>query len=1046
VAWTLADVERSIPEVFSDHARRSPSKPAVAGSEFPATFGQLDAAANRRAHAVLDRCGPGPARTALLMADDTPLIAATLGVLKAGKTTVVINPSDPPGRVEQVLRDARPELVLVDAGHAEVAASAGASPAEVMTIDDAIEGPAVEAPDVRVDPRGLAQLVYTSGSTGRPKGVMQTHRSLLHTVGRLTNVQGVGPEDRLPLLVSTGGWGGTSSLWTALLNGATICPFPLAVRGMTGLAAWAAEQRITVLTTYSSVYRHLTATLEGRPCPPLRLVLLGGEHVLPADRETCRRLFGPDCEFMTAFGSTEAGVVTVHRVGDVDPADGPLPAGRAVDWLDVALLDETGAPVAPGQTGEIVIRNEYRTPGYWGDEVLNAARFGEPGTFRSGDLGRLTPDGLLSVVGRTDLQVKIRGNRILLTDVEGALAALPEITGAAVCPTPTPRGHQTLTAFLTTRPGVGLTGDDVRRAVRGMLPEREIPTGFVFLDSLPLTPRGKVDRERLAAMTEPMAPAPEADAGEPSQTEATLAAIWAAAFEIERVGRADDFFALGGDSLTAAVISAEVHEALGVDLDLRDLVDNPSAARLAQVVDRRRASAPDEDRPALVPVSREEPLPLSFAQERTWLTSRTPEQSAGYTDATSVHIRGPLDVDRFRRAVDRLVERHEMLRTTFTERDGRPVQVVHPPAAFDLPLVDVSSAPDPGHEASATLEEMAAVPFDLERGPLLRLRLLRTAPGEHRLLWTDHHIITDAASSRLFFDELRQLYEADEHGEPVPLPEAPLQYADFAAWERGWLHPSSPHRASELAWWKDALRDAAAPPRVPFTRSDSEPAADPSEGVVFWGLDPDVTHGLDRLGREEAATWYMVRLAAFAAQLAVETGSEDLVLGTYASGRPLPATQSMLGFFSNVVTLRFRLAPELSFREVVGRVRACVADTSPHTSYPYELLCEELRAEGIVPPEIQLIFNPAASDRPPRISGLELTRLRRTYAAMPWGFTFGPNRHREARECGASFDARVHDPAEVRAFIERHRRFAAQAADSPDRPIGALLGSDAVTA
>jgi hypothetical protein len=458
---------------------------------------------------------------------------------------------------------------------------------------------------------------------------------------------------------------------------------------------------------------------------------------------------------------------------------------------------------------------------------------------------------------------------------------------------------------------------------------------------------------------------------------------------------------------------------------------------MAAAVEGLQSRDGNGDRAPLVHASRAAPLPMSFAQERTWRTSQTPEQSAGYTDATRIRIRGWLDAALLRRSVDHIARRHEMLRTTFSERDGQPIQRVHSPEPVDLPLVDLSVTPDAEAQSAELLAQMARVPFDLGRGPLLRLQLVRTAPDEHHLLWVDHHIISDAWSWRVFFDELRALYEAFERGEPAPLPdEVPFQYADFAAWERSWLHPSTSHYKAEVAWWRDALGDAPAPPLFPFSRATPCPEAAPSDGVLFWGLSPEVSRGLERLGREAASTYYMVRLAVLAAHLAIETGGHDVVLGTYATGRPLPETQPMLGFFSNVVTLRLRLAPDLTFRQVLARARACVIDTSPHTDFPYELLCEQLRSDGIVPPEIRLIFNP--TDLPPlRVSELELTRLRRSYEAMPWGFTLGLDRRREASECGVAFDARIHDPALVRGFLDRFQALAAEVCAHPDRPLDA---------
>lgn len=1045
VTWTAADAERSIPDVFAEQVGRDPGAPAFAGTASPLTYGELDALSNRHAHAVLERGAPGTGRVALLLADDAPLVGATLGVLKAGKTAVVLNPGDPPARLQQVLDDARPQLVLVDADHAELAVAAGAGASDLLAIDEREDGSPGGAPEVDVDPGSTAFLIYTSGSAGRPKGVMQTHRSLRHNLWRLSIALDLGPGDRMPVLVSTSSYGGAAILWSALLTGATACQFLIAERGMAGVGSWFAEQKITTVATLSSVFRHILRSLEGETVPSLRAVLLGGEPVMPADFEASRRAFGPQCAFASSLGSTEAGLLTVHWVTeDLDVDAGPLPVGRVLDGVEVLLLDDAGRPVAAGQTGEIVVRNEQLTPGYWSDEALNAARFSKDRSgrlFHTGDLGRWSPDGILTMVGRADLQVKVRGNRISLTEVEGAIAALPDVTGATVCATSSPGRETGLTAYLTARPGAALTATGLRQALRATLPEREIPTAFVFVDSFPMTSRGKVDRDELSRIAPPVPPAGNTTEapGAPSETEAVLAAIWSRALDVERVGPHDDFFALGGASLTAAVIAAGVHAAFGVDLDLGAVVDNPTVAGMAAAVEALQSRDGHDDRPPLARASRAAVLPMSFAQERTWRTSQTPEQSAGYTDATSVRIRGPLDVGLLRRSVDHLARRHEMLRTTFTEHDGQPIQRVHAPEPIDLPLVDLSGATDPGAQSDEVLAEMARRPFDLQRGPLLRLALVRTAPDLHDLLWVDHHIISDAWSWRVFFDELRVLYEGFQRGDPAPLgDELAFQYADFAAWERGWLRPSTPHYESEVAWWREALQDAPPPLLLPFVRETPCPEAAPSDGVNFWGLAPEVSAGLERLGREAAATYYMVRLAVLAAHLATETGSYDVVLGTYATGRSLAETQSMFGFFSNLVTLRLRLAPDLTFRQVVARARACVVDTSPHTDFPYELLCEELRSGGIVPPEIRLIFNPTDLP-PPRLSDLELTMLRRRYEAMPWGFTLGLDRRREASECGVAFDARIYDPEGVRGFLERFQALAAEVCAHPDRSLDAVL-------
>jgi hypothetical protein len=459
---------------------------------------------------------------------------------------------------------------------------------------------------------------------------------------------------------------------------------------------------------------------------------------------------------------------------------------------------------------------------------------------------------------------------------------------------------------------------------------------------------------------------------------------------------------------------------------------------MARAVERLLSADATPSRPALTRASEAEP-PLSFAEESTWNASRTPAASARFTFAVGKRIEGPLDLTALRRAVDHIVRRHEILRTSFTERVGGPVRVVDPAARIDLPLIDVSGAANPDAEAQQVLADQARVAFDLERTPLLRLRLVRTAPAEHHLVWAVHHIVSDDWSWKVFFDELRVLYQAYRDGRPAPLPDdMPLQYGDFAAWQRRWLDPSAEAFRADVAWWGEALHDVVPPPALPFARTDSSRDARPSDGVLRWGVSPAVSRELDRLGRAAGATFFMVRLAVFAAHLALETRHDDVVVGTYSTGRRQAVTQTMIGFFSNLATLRLRVTPDLSFDEVLARARACVIEASAHSDAPYERLSEALAAQGVAVPPVRLIFG--VNDQSPlTFAGLRLTTLRPHVETMPWEFTLTVDRRDEERDCAAHFDARIHNPAEVREFLARYRRFAAEVCEHPDRPVGEAL-------
>ncbi|MDX6697200.1 MAG: hypothetical protein QOE65_597 [Solirubrobacteraceae bacterium] len=975
------------------------------------------------------------------MAHDAAAYMAALGVVKAGKTLVVLNPRDPAPGLDQIRRDAEPELAVVDPRHREHAVAAGFAARDVITADASagggeLPGAAAARPD------DLVSLVYTSGSTGRPKAVMLPHRTVLHHVRCQGETLGVVADSHVGLLAPLSSSWGLSTLWLSLLTGATACLYPIAERGVSGLADWVRDEQITEIALAASVFRNVARTVHGR-LESVRQVQIGGEASRRADFDAFWGCFPETAVMVSSLGSTECGALARNPLtADMDPAPGVLPVGRACEGFEILILDEAGRQVPAGEVGEIAVRSHHHPPGYWRDPQLTAERFapdpaGTGRLFHTRDLGRLSEEGVLTVAGRRDFRVKVRGQMVDLDDVEGALAALPEVRSASVLAGTTPRGDTTLTAYVVPAEGSEPAASELRRALSSTLSAAAVPAVFAFLDELPLTAQGKVDRRALARRG-PAAAGASGDEPPVGETERGVAEIWSHAFEIERLGRHADFFELGGDSLTAAVIAAMVGDTFGVDLDLRAVVDTPTVAGMGRTIERLLGAEATPGRPPLTRASDAEP-PLSFAEASTWNASRTLEASARYTFAAGRRIDGELNLPALRRAVDHIVRRHEILRTSFVERQGSVVRVVHPPEPLDVPVVDVSGAADPPAEAHRMLTDEARTAFDLERIPLLRLRLVRTAQDEHHLIWAVHHIVSDEWSWKVFFDELRVLYQAFRDGRPAPLPdEMPLQYSDFAAWQRRWLDPSAEAFRVEAAWWGETLRDVAPQPALPFARRASRPDARPSDGVLRWGIPSTLSQELDRLGRAAGATFFMARLAVFGAHLALETGHDEVVVGTYSTGRRQAATQNMIGFFSNLVTLRLRLTGDLTFREVLARTRACVIEASAHSDAPYERLGEALAGQGVAMPPIRLIFG--AVDQPPlRFAGLEVAPLRNQVETMPWEFTLTVDRREEDRECAAHFDARIHDPGKVAEFLARYRGFAAEVCEHPDRPIGAAL-------
>jgi amino acid adenylation domain-containing protein len=1020
-------VERSISEAFAEQAERRAEDAAIAGTGWQPSFAELDSASNRLARAITERADGPPERVALLLRHDAPQIAAALAVLKAGGTAVVLHTGYPPARLDRIRAEVEPRLVIADHDHRGLALEAGFSATELVEVPDRPEASGDSGPTVTAAPDDPAFIIYTSGSTGRPKGVVQTHRNILHNALRRHGTGlGLRPDDRIVLLAPVSGGQGLATLWTTLLSGATLCPFPAMERGVTGLPAWLAEHGVTVLMAPASLFRHFVRTLDGRRLEGIRLVRLGSEAVFTADLDACREHFAQGCVFANTYSSSETGNITRHLLRDSDdPEPGGLPVGKPVEGIELLLLDD----------GEIAVRSDYLSPGYWRDEALTRQRFGR-GLFRTGDLGRIDDDGMLTWLGRKDSQVKVRGNRVDLLEVESALSSRPAVAAAAVRPRPTPLGDTALTAYVALRPGTAPDSASLRAELRTDLPDPAVPSAFAYLEALPLNAHGKVDGEALARLRPEQMDRPAPAAPTVTETEELVAGIWASALEREPVGPRDDFFELEGDSLTAAEIAAEVHVMFGVELELGAFAENPTVAAMAALVDRLRADRNASIIPALTRAPRGEPLRCSLIQERTWRECQTPERSQGYAVAKGVRIVGPLDVAALRRGVNRIVARHESLRTTFAERDGEPLQVVHPPGPVELPLIEVGSAA----EADKLMLREARRPFDLERGPLLRLLMVRLGEEEHRLLRFNHHIISDARSWEVFFEELVALYEADRRGEPPPLPaEEPLQYADFAAWERRALRPGSRRWREDVEWWRSNLDGAPPQTPLPFVRRQPDEGAEAADGVILLTLPPSVSAELDSLGREQGATRFMLRLAVFAALLAAMSENPDLVVGTYTTTRQPVETRDMFGFFANPVALRVRPEGNPSFADWLAEVRASVIEMSAHAQIPYEALRDELRGAGVTPPAPCAMFGVTALAETVRFGGLEMTPIKRTFGQMPWRLSVFHERNSDGERLGAAFDATAHHPRAVRTFLERYQRLLRRIPADLDRPLGELV-------
>ncbi|HEX6037720.1 amino acid adenylation domain-containing protein, partial [Longimicrobium sp.] len=817
-AWsgTRADYPRdaSLHALFAEQAARTPHAVALSAGGEALTYAALERRANRLAH-HLRRRGVGPeSRVGLCLERSADLVVAVLAILKAGGAYVPLDPVYPRERLAFMLADAGVSVLVSETRLAGVVPTDGVATVLLDAARDEIAREPGDDPRVEVPAEALAYVVYTSGSTGTPKGVAVPHRAVLRLARGGSWVR-LGAEETVLQLAPIAFDASTFEIWGALLNGARLAVFPAGTPSLAELAAELERQRVTTLWLTAGLFHQL---VDEHPAAfrHVRQLLAGGDVLSPAH---VRRVLEavPGLTVINGYGPTENTTFSAtHAVRAPDEAGASVPIGRAVENSTVYVLDGGMRPMPVGVPGELFTGGDGLARGYAGRPALTAGRFvpdpfaGAPGArlYRTGDRVRWTAGGTLEFLGRVDTQVKLRGYRVEPGEVEAVLLRRPDVREAVV-EVRADGGERRLVAYVVPARAGTLTPAELRGALAGTLPEYLVPSAFVLLEALPLTPNGKVDRRAL--------PAPDFASGAAAEYEAprtpveeTLAGIMADVLGVERVGRDDGFFELGGHSLMATRMMSRVRAALGAEVELRALFDAPTPAALAQRVEAVLRAGAGVQAPPLEPAPRGGALPLSFAQQRLWFIEQLRPGQATYNIPVALRLRGELDASALERALTALVERHEVLRTTFGTVAGEPVQVVAPAAPFTLPVEDLRglSPADRDDAVRRMTDEEAGRPFDLAAGAPFRARLARLDTEAWAAFFTMHHIASDGWSMGVLVREVSELYGAFA-GERAPaLAPLPVQYADFAAWQRGWL--AGGVLDAQMAWWRDRL--AGAPP------------------------------------------------------------------------------------------------------------------------------------------------------------------------------------------------------------------------------------------
>jgi amino acid adenylation domain-containing protein len=919
--------------LFHQQAKRTPDAVALRFRELALTYRELDLRSNRLAHR-LRQLGVGPDYpVAICMERSLELVVAILGVLKAGGAYVPLDPDYPAQRIAYMVSDAAPPVILCQDSLVERLPEHTAQ-VVCLNAEDPIDALPDSLPEVSVDPRNLAYVIYTSGSTGQPKGVMVDHAGLTNRLLWLQDEYRLTPSDRLmqktPFSFDVSVW---EFLWPLMIGSTMVVAEPGGHRDPAYIADLVEQESITTIHFVPSM---LEAFLEEpdleRRCASLRLVYASGEALSPQLRD--RFLGRIQAELHNEYGPTETGEITAFYC---EAAGGPLPIGRPIPNTTAYVVDRWLQPVPVGVPGELMLggialaRGYHRQPGLTADRYLPNPFDATGGSrlYRTGDLCRWLPDGSLDYMGRADQQVKIRGFRIEPAEIEAALLTHPAVRQTAVLVRDDVPGDPRLVGYLVTD-GSEPAAAELRAHLASMLPQYMVPAAFVRLESLPLTASGKLDRKALPA---PVLPVHEETALDlpRTPTEERLAAIWRDVLGLEQVGIHDNFFELGGHSLLATRVVARTREAVGADLPLRAMFEQPTVAGIASRLEAGKREAPI---PALA--DRSGPQPLSYAQARVWFLDRLVPGSAAYSIVDARILSGPLDVPALSRALTEVVRRHEALRSPVISTSGSPHQVIVEPGEVELSVTGVARS-----ELEQALRDEAARPIPMDSAQLLRARLFRLdeQEQEHAFFLAVHHCAFDEWSLDVLHTELSTLYGAFTRGESSPLPDLDLHYADFAAWQHQQLE--SGELQPQLDYWLPQLADA--PELIELPTDHPRPAVQTYTGGRFgFAIEPELAAELKELAGRHDATLFMTYLAAFQGLLHRISAQETVLVGTPIAGRSRIELEPLLGLFVNTLVMRADFDSDPSFSELLAQVKERALGAYCNQDLPYERLVEGL--------------------------------------------------------------------------------------------------------
>ena len=1051
VEWndTRADYPRHlcVHELFAAQVAKTPDNIAVIFEGQKLTYQELNHRANQVAH-YLQSLGVEPeVLVGICVERSLEMIIGMLGILKAGGAYVPLDPTYPKERLSFMLSDSQVQVVLTQEKFVEELTASGAKLVFLDTDWESFQRESNENPGSGVTSANLAYVIYTSGSTGTPKGVLIQHQGVCNLIHAQIKLFDIHPASCVLQFASFSFDASVWEIFMTLCSGASLyLGNQDSLRPGIDLIRFLRQQSITHATLPPTAL----AALPKEELPNLQTLIVAGEACNPK----LIAQWSKERRFFNAYGPTESTVcatVAECTFGETQPT-----IGRAIANIQIYILDHNLQPVPIGVPGELYIGGDGLARGYLNRPELTKEKFiSNPfkktegsRLYKTGDLARYLPDGNIEFLGRVDNQVKIRGFRIELDEIEKLLIQHPDVKQAAVIAREDIPGDKRLLAYVVLNQKPEAIVTTLKNLLQENLPQYMIPGVFVVLDSLPLTPNGKVDRQNLPVCDRTRPDLEESFVAPRNPIEEKLAAIWADLLGYEQIGVNDNFFNLGGHSLIVAQILSRVRDSFQVELSFANIFANPTVAGLASVIQQHELLEQKLQSPAIQRISRAGMLPVSFAQERVYFIQEVAPENTAYQAQATLRFQGHLDVTVLKKCLSEIVQRHEIFRTTFPAVNGRLFQVIHSSSPIELNVVDIEKFT--GLEQEAEIQRLfdaeVKKPFYLDKLPLVRWLLLKLNDQDHLLVHIEHHMVHDGWSfNNVFLKEFLALYQAFCEGHPSPLPELPIQFVDFASWQREWVQ--SQEAQAQLAYWQQQL--SGSPPLLELPYDRPRPAEQTYNGAqVRLELPITLCESLRVLSRQEGITLFMTTLAAFLVIVRRYTGQDDLCLGTAVANRRMRETEQLIGMIVNNLVLRTDLSGNPTFRELLGRVRKVSLEAFANEDLPFDKVVEVIKPIRNLSynPLFQVMFSFHDSPRPDlTLPGLNITTnvaLSNKSTKFDLDVVLIPHSQLNGKDKGITliweYNADLFDAATIQQMVDQYQVLLKGIVDNPEQRVSEL--------